>query len=119
AKDSRAKSKATFGPPPPSPDRLRPQPEPITAQLGGSQGALPSDPWPSGWTLNDQSPLGSPAATPWGSAPQRAVLRIQQPFEEVAGDLDGFTTQFVRAAAVATGVEPQRIRVRSIRPGGL
>eukprot|EP00933_Yihiella_yeosuensis_P003384 TRINITY_DN10613_c0_g1_i1.p1 TRINITY_DN10613_c0_g1~~TRINITY_DN10613_c0_g1_i1.p1 ORF type:complete len:430 (+),score=108.57 TRINITY_DN10613_c0_g1_i1:177-1292(+) len=52
------------------------------------------------------------------SEAQRASLHIQKPFSEVSKDLDSFSVQFVKAAALATGVEAQRIRIRGIRPGG-
>lgn len=57
----------------------------------------------------------SEAARKGGS--QCASLRICCPFADVKHDLDAFSASFVRAAALAAGVAPSRIRVHGIRPG--
>eukprot|EP00928_Gymnodinium_smaydae_P098317 TRINITY_DN9116_c2_g1_i1.p1 TRINITY_DN9116_c2_g1~~TRINITY_DN9116_c2_g1_i1.p1 ORF type:complete len:437 (-),score=109.07 TRINITY_DN9116_c2_g1_i1:4-1314(-) len=52
-----------------------------------------------------------------GEGSRFATIHIRRPFAEVKGDLDSFSTQFVRATALALGVSPGRIRVTGIRPG--
>mmetsp|Transcript_159107 Transcript_159107/g.305177 ORF Transcript_159107/g.305177 Transcript_159107/m.305177 type:complete len:887 (+) Transcript_159107:50-2710(+) len=68
-----------------------------------------------------RSTLGPAGSSSRGSSEkgrQYATLRIKQPYSEIEDDIDRFKSQFIRAAAQATGVPPHRIRVRSVRCGG-
>jgi len=47
----------------------------------------------------------------------RATMTLQVPYIAVSGELDEFYQRFARAAAQATGVAQNRVRVRAVYPG--
>jgi len=109
---------------------------------GGAWGTSPSTmpgssmPGAFGGTFEDSggpssAPFGAtkPQAGGWGGldAPssqgglvgmesQLAQLHIKQNFAEIENDIEGFKMHFIRSVSQATGVDPRRIKVTSVRP---
>lgn len=65
--------------------------------------------------LAEPAPIGNSAKLPSERSGKIARLHIRRPYSEVAQDVEAFKAQFVRAASLAAGVPPHRIRVKSVR----
>lgn len=73
------------------------------------------EPAPSASTRSVGPPASSHSYAP--SHGPCATLHIRRPFSEIQDNVRGFEEQFIRAAALAAGVHPDRIKVRSVRAG--